>query len=340
MPDGYSARAIQTYTSFRLAAYPASGGANGLRGAYDSSLQLLLAVTGLVLLIACANLANLMLARASARQREMAIRMALGASRRRLLRQLLIGSSLLSLTGAVLGVVLARPLSRLLVASLSTSQSSIHLAIVTDWRVLLFAAGVAMLTCIVFGTLPAMHGTRVDPITSLKAGERGVAGSRERFSLQRLMVVTQIAVSLVLLVGALLFVRSYRNLMTLDPGMRKSGITIGYFGYPMEKITPENEAAFKRQLVEDVRGVPGVENAAATTNTPLTGGSWSHEVHVGTAEGSSKFTYASPSYFATMGIPLLSGRGFTAMDTTHAPHVLVVNQTFIRRFFGSANPIG
>ncbi len=157
--------------------------------------------------------------------------MALGASRRRLLRQLLIESGLLAMSGALLGVGLAQPLSRLLVASLSTSQNSIHLSIITDWRVLLFAAGVAVLTCIVFGTFPAMRGTSVDPISSLKSGERGIAGNRERFSVQRLLVVTQIAVSMVLLVGALLFVRSYRNLMTLDPGMRESGITVAYFGY-------------------------------------------------------------------------------------------------------------
>jgi predicted permease len=339
-PTGYSAQSIKLYKSFRLGAYPAGGGVSYLRNAYDSSLQLLLAITGLVLLIACANLANLMLARASARQREMAIRMALGASRRRLLRQLLIGSSLLAISGAAIGVALAQPLSRLLVASLSTSQGSIQLSIVTDWRVLLFAAGVAVLTCIVFGTFPAMRSTRVDPISSLKSGERGVAGSRERFSLQRLMVVTQIAVSMVLLVAALLFVRSYRNLMTIDPGMRESGITVGFFGYFSMNIKQENEAAFKRELVEDVRSVPGVENAAATTNVPLSGSTWSHGVHVDGIEGGSRFTYASPSYFATMGIPIVTGRGFTALDTAEAPHVLIVNQAFVRKYFGKTQPLG
>jgi predicted permease len=339
-PDGYSAEATKMYKSFRLGAYPASEGVSWLREEYDSSLKLLLAITGLVLLIACANLANLMLARASARQREMAIRMALGASRGRLLRQLLIGSGLLAMGGAVLGVVLAQPLSRLLVRSLETTGDAIHLVIVTDWRVLLFAAAVAVLTCMVFGTLPALRGTRVDPISSLKAGERGVAGSRERFGVQHLLVVTQIAVSLVLLVGALLFVRSYRNLMTLDPGMRESGLTIALLGYESENIKPENEAAYKRQLVEDVRAVPGVENVAATTMIPLRGGSWSHGVRVGTAEGESRFTYVSPSYFSTMGIPIVSGRGFTPMDTTNAPLVLIVNQMFVRKYFGGERPLG
>jgi predicted permease len=339
-PDGYSAESLKMYKSFRLAAYPAGGGVSELRNAYDTSLQLLLAITGLVLLIACANLANLMLARASARQREMAIRMALGASRGRLLRQLLIGSGLLAASGAVLGVALAQPLSRLLVRSLDTSQNTIQLSITTDWRVLLFATAVAMLTCVAFGTIPALRGTRVDPIASLKSGERGVAGGRERFSVQRFLVVTQIAVSLVLLVAALLFVRSYRNLMTLDPGMRENGITIGRFGYPTEHIKPENEVAFKRQLMEDVRSVPGVENAAETTNVPLSGSTWSHGVHVDGVEGGSRFTYASPSYFATMGIPIVTGRGFTTMDTTEAPHVLIVNQSFVEKYFGKTQPLG
>jgi predicted permease len=157
--------------------------------------------------------------------------------------------------------------------------------------------------------------------------------------MQRLMVVTQIAVSMVLLVGALLFVRSYRNLMTIDPGMRESGIAVGYFGYRMG-IKPQNEAEFKRQLLEVVRSVPGVENAASTTQTPLGGGSWEHNVRLGTLEGASKFTYTSPSYFATMGIPLLTGRNFTDGDTNGSPFVLIVNQTFIRKYLGNTPPIG
>lgn len=339
-PTGYSPEAVKTYKSFRLAAYEAGSGVSMLRNAYDTPLKLLLAITGLVLLIACANLANLMMARASTRQREMAIRIALGASRGRLLRQLLIESGLLALSGAALGVALAQPLSRLLVTSLNTSHSSIQLTIVPDWRVLLFAAGVASLTAIVFGSFPALRGTKADPITSLKAGARGLVGSRERFPVQRLMVVTQIAVSMVLLVGALLFVRSYRNLMTTDTGMREGGISFAYIGFPLAKIKPENEAEYKRQLVEDVRSVPGVENAGATTNVPLGGSSWEHNVRVGDVEGATKFTYASPSYFATMDIPLLTGRNFTDADTNDSPFVLIVNHAFIRKYLGDTKPIG
>jgi predicted permease len=339
-PTGYNAKAVELFKSFRLGAYPAAAGVSQLRDTYDSSLQLLLALTGLVLLIACANLANLMFARANARQRELAIRMALGASRHRMLRQLLIESGLLALSGAALGVVLAQPLSRLLVTALGTSQYSIHLAIVTDWRVLLFAAVVATLTCVVFGTIPAMRGANADPIAALKSGERGIVGNHQHFFAQRLMVITQIAVSMVLLVGALLFVRSYRNLVTLDPGMRESGIVFGYFDFPTLDIKPENEAEFKRQLVEDVRGIPGIKNAATTTNVPLNGSTWGHTVRVGAIEGSSRFTYVGPGYFATMGIPQLTGRGFTDSDTNATPLVLIVNQAFIRKYIGAGQPIG
>ena len=129
------------------------------------------------------------------------------------------------------------------------------------------------------------------------------------------MVITQIAVSMVLLVGALLFVRSYRNLLTLNPGIRESGITIGYFGFPSANVKPENLAAYKRQLVDDVRAIPGIENAAATTNIPLSGATWGHHVEVGSVDGPSRFTYVSPSFFATLGIPLLKGRNFTDHDT-------------------------
>jgi predicted permease len=339
-PTGYSADAIKHFKEYRLGVYPASGGVSSLREAYDTSLWLLLAITGLVLLIACANLANLMLARATTRQREMAMRMALGASRNCLLRQLLMESGLLAVAGAVLGVAIAQVFSRILVWSLSTRDGSVHLSIGADWRVLLFAAAAAGLTCVVFGTLPAIRATNTDPITALKPGARGLTASRERFSVQRSMVVTQISVSLVLLVGALLFVRSFRNLMTLNPGMRERGITVGFFGFPLSNVEQKQRAEFKRQLLEDVKSVPGVQNAATTTNVPLNGSSWTHGIHVGGSEGSSKFTWVSPGYFDTMDIPLLTGRNLSETDTEDSPRVAVVNQTFIRQFLGQTNPIG
>jgi predicted permease len=339
-PTGYPEEEVKKFKAFRLAAEPAGAGVSVLREAYDPSLTLLLAITGLVLLIACANLANLMMARANKRQREMAIRVALGASRLRIVRQLLIESALLALTGAGLGVALAQPLSRLLVTSLSTARYAIQLSIATDWRVLVFSTLVAGLTCLLFGTVPAIRGANVDPMLSLKAGQRGLTGSRQRFSLQRLMVIAQVAVSMVLLVGALLFVRSYFNLATIDTGMRASGVIIGRFGYPKEHIKPEEEARFKRNLIEDVRSIPGIQNAAGTTLIPLSGDGWSHVVRVGSLGGDSMFTYVSPSYFTTMGIALLSGRSFSAEDSENSPYVLIVNQAFARKYFAGADPVG
>ncbi len=165
-------------------------------------------------------------------------------------------------------------------------------------------------------------------------------GSRERFSAQRAMVITQIAISMVLLVGALLFVRSYRNLITLDPGMRENGMTVGFFGFEPVHIKPANLAAYKRQMLDDVRALPGIENAAATTNVPLGGSTWGHEVEVGAINGPSRFTYVSPSFFATFGIPLLEGRNFTEDDTNDNPLVVIVNQAFARRYVAGRSPIG
>ena len=340
VPPGRDQRTDLMYKHFRLAAYPASTGVSGTRETYDKSLWLLLAITGLVLLIACANLANLMLARASARGREIAVRLALGASRGRLLRQLLAESGLLAGMGCGLGIALSQTLCRLLLWSVLPEGQTVELRIVTDWRVLLYASAAAVLSCVVFGALPALRASSASPATAMKAAGRGMTASRERFSLQRLMVVTQISVSLVLLVAALLFVRSFRNLMTFDPGMRESGITTAFLGYWQSNLPPQRWAEFQRELLDEVRATPGVVDAATTTNTPLTGGSWQHGVRVGQVEGNSKFTWVSPAYFNTMGIPVVRGRGFNQNDTAASTRVALVNQTFVRKLLRGADPIG
>jgi len=340
VPSGYNSQAVQPYKNYKLAAYPAGGGVSRLREQYDSSLWLLLGITGLVLLIACANLANLTLAQASTRQREVAVRLALGESRVGLLRQSLAESALLALIGTGLGIVLAQLLSRVLVWSLSTADNLITLPTGTDWRVLIFAASAAGLTCAVFGVAPALRSSRAEPLSAMKSGGRGMTSSRQRYSFQSLMVVTQISVSLVLLMGALLFVRSFRKLMVVDPGMRESGITVTWLGFFQSHLPPERYEEFKRELLDDVSAVPGVLDAATTTNVPLLGGSWTHGIRIGAAEGPSKFTWVSPGYFKTMGIPLLRGRGFNQNDTVTAPRVALVNETFVRRFLGGTAPIG
>jgi putative ABC transport system permease protein len=337
---GYDSSTVQRYRKFQLFADPAAHGVSKLRDAYDSSLWMLLAITGLVLLIACANLANLMLARAATREREIAVRLALGAARGRVLRQLLVESSLLAGIGAALGIAVAEFLSRALVLALSNGEDDVALAITMDWRVLLFAAAVATATCLVFGIVPAFRASAADPVTAMKSGGRGTTTGRERFSFQRAMVVAQISVSLVLLTGALLFVRSFHNLMTFDPGMRESGITVAFIGFDKSNIPPDRIEGFKRQLVEEVRSIPGVLNAAATTHVPLIGGAWNHQITIGKMEGGAMFTWASPNYFETMGIPLLSGRGLAETDTAASQRVAVVNQTFVRRFLSNSDPMG
>lgn len=337
---GYSAKTVQSYKRFRLAGYAASGGVSRLRNEYDASLWLLLAITGMVLLIACVNLANLMLARASVRQHEISIRLALGASRARLIRQLLTESALVAAVGAALGAVLAQALSRIVVWSVSTTTASVYLPTSLDWRVLVFAAAVGALTCVFFGIVPAFRATRAKPLEAMKSGGRGMTAGRENFSLQRVMVVAQIAICLVLLAGAALFIRSFRNLMMFDPGMREAGITVAFIGFEPLHIPPERYEDFKRRLVEDVSAAPGIRRAAITSEVPLTGGSWTLGIHLGAQEGWSRFTWVSPSYFETMNIHLVVGRNFRATDTAGSPRVAIVNQTFVRTYLANVNPIG
>ena len=331
------ADALEMYKRFRLGAYPASSGVSWLRTAYDTPLWLLLAISGLVLLLACVNLANLMMARASAREREMAVRLALGASRLRLFRQLLAECGLLAAIGAALGIAVAQLLSRVLVWALSTESMSVKLRVEADWRVLLFALGVAALTCVAFGAAPAFRATRTEPITAMNVAGRGLTTGRGHFSMQRILIVVQVAVSLVLLVGALLFVRSFRNLMTVDSGMRQADIAIAVLGFEQSHVSRERYEEFQRQLLDEVRSVPGVLGAATTTNVPLLGGMWIMGVG---PKGISMFTWVSPGYFETMGIPLLMGRDFNQNDARTSPPVAIVNQTFVRDFLGGADPIG
>jgi len=338
VPPGRDPGTTETYKRFQLAAYPASTGVSGLRDDHGS-LALLLAITGLVLLIACANLASLMLARASRREREIAVRMALGAGRARLLQSLLVESSLLAGTGAVVGMGFATVLSRALVWAISTQGDPVNLQIVTDWRVLLFATVVTVVTCLIFGLVPALRAIRTEPLSTIRESGRGTTMGRERFSLQQGMVAAQISISLVLLVGALLFVRSFRNLLTLNPGMRESGITVAFLGFWQSHLQSDRWGSYETELLDEIRSVPGVRSAAISTRVPLVGGSWEHGVRVGAREGTSKFTWVSPDYFHTMEIPIVRGRSFGRDDTASSPRVAIVNETFVRQFLGG-NPIG
>jgi predicted permease len=249
-------------------------------------------------------------------------------------------SSLLAVIGAALAVGLAHVLSRVLVQALSTGDSVVTLSTSTDLPVLVFAALVAMLTCLLFGMMPTFRASGADPGAVIRAGGRGMTASRERFSMQRVMVVLQISVSLVLLFSALLFVRSFHNLLTFNPGMREKGITMAFIGFQSAHLSQDHIEEYKRELVEEIRSIPGVQNAATTTNVPLMGGTWGHEVTIRGAGGTSRFTWVSPGYFNTMGIRLLRGRDFSRNDTGASRRVAVVNQTFVRRYLNGVNPLG
>ena len=340
VPTGYSAKSLETYKKFRLEAVSGENGISWLRAQYDTSLWLLLGITGLVLLIACTNLANLVLARGSARQREYAVRLALGASRGRLLRQSLCESLLLACTGATLGLTVARVLSKTILSFLTVQGDPLHLDLSLDWRMLAFTAGVALAACTVFGLAPAFRTSRADPGAAIKSGGRSMTADRERFSLQRLLVVVQISVSLVLVAGALLFVRSFRNLMTLDPGFRPQGVLLAFFDMTHMRLPAAQLNLFERSLLDEVRSVPQVESAATTTNILVGGGSWTLGIRTGSVEGASKFTWVSPGHFKTLRTGMLAGRDFNTNDTETSPRVAIVNETFVRRYLGGADPIG
>ena len=340
VPPDRDTATTEMYKHFRLAAYRASRGVNQLSESDYRSLWLLLGITGLVLMLACANLANLLLVRGRTREREMAVRQALGAARWRLIRQLLSEGVLLAAAGALFGVALAVLLSKGLLLLFSTENNLPQFDLSLDWRVLSFVGSVAMLTCVIFALAPALRSSRTYPGEALKSESRGTTAHRGVLSLQRLIIVTQVAISVTLLAGALLFVRSFRNLVTLNPGMRERGITVAFLGYWQSNLPRERWAGFQRELLEEVQAVPGVQSAATTTRVPLDGGSWEHGVRVGSVEETSKFTWVSPDYFATMNIPIVAGRGFTNDDTASSPHVAIVNQTFVRQFLPGIDPIG
>jgi len=338
---GYTETTHEAFRRFKLEVVPAGNGVSQLRRDYDTSLWLLLGITGMVLLIACANLANLMLARAVAREREIAVRLAIGASRGRLIAQLLSESALIAFVGSLLAVPLAGVLSRALVAALSSENNRVTLQIATDWRVFLFAALAAAATCLIFGAAPAIRAVRTAPADAMKCGARGSSDGRERHALQRALVVAQIAVSLTLLTGASLFVRSFYGLVTKDAGVRQDNIGVVFASFPALQLPRERITAFKQDLVNEVRALPGIANASSSTHVPLLGRGWAHGVKAGSADVSTPFAWVSPSYFDTMGVSILAGRGFNDSDTRTSQRVAVVNQAFGRVFYpGEANLLG
>lgn len=340
VPPGYSPAANSLYKSFRLTAEPAPRGISGLRETYDSALWLLLGITGLVLLLTCVNLANLILARAIQREREIAVRLAIGASARRLVRQLFTESAVLSVLGVILGALIAKGLSKAIVLYVTTTQDAPYLDLGVNWMVPGFLSGIAVVTSLIFGLVPAIRGTRIDPADAMKASSRGMTAGHRRIGFQQASIVAQIAMSLVLVAGAALFVRSFNNLMKIDPGFLKKGIAIASIDLSRTPILGKQYEPFLESLLEGMRLLPEVQSAAISTHVPLDGSSWSLGVRVGDKQDSSKYTWVSPSYFGTMETPFIVGRDFDHRDTSNSPPVAIVNQTFANRFLKGTSPIG
>jgi predicted permease len=344
VPENYRPEGVKKYLANKLTVVSASAGVWSLRREYENPLWILLATTGLVLLIACANLANLLLARASVREREFAVRQALGASRPRLIGQLLSESMLLAVFGGVLGAWIAQALSRAMVTFLDNGTNTLHIAAGIDWRVFGFTAILAVITCLLFGLAPAIRATRTVPANAMRGG-RGTAGSAERNGLRRALVVSQIALSLILLVGALLFGRSLRNLLTTETGIVSDGVLVASVDTQLPRIQPERRGIVFEQLEDRIRTQPGVISAAAIWFSPFSGSRWNQDV-----EGDGKEAAAgkkevwlnriTPGYFRTMGTPLLAGRDFERRDDLKSPNVAIVNEVFAKRVFNGANPVG
>jgi predicted permease len=303
-------------------------------------------VVGLVLLIACANVANLLLARAAVRSRELAIRVAIGAARRRLVGQLLTECLLLAGLGALVGIVFAKWGAQVLVRVLSAGQSRVSLDLAVDGRVLGFTVAVALVTGILFGLAPAWRSTRVDPQLALKANGRGLAEGHNRFSVGKALVVGQIALSLVLVIGAGLLLGSFRKLTTFDPGFRREGVLIVSATLSNAGYTRETYGTARRDLLARFRGLPGVQSAAAAEITPLSGSSWNDLIKVdGYAETSKEdalvyFNAVTDGFFATLGTPIVAGRDFDERDVPRGQAVAIVNEAMAGKFYGAASPLG
>lgn len=323
---------------------PGSRGRSMLRREVETPLWVLMALVGFVLLIACANVANLLMARASGRRKEIAVRLAVGAGRLRLLRQLMVESLLLALLGGALGVLLAVWGDRLLLSFLPT-DIPIRISTTPDLRIFAFTFGVSVLTGILFGLAPALQATRVDLHSALKQEGAAVAGGGHA-GLRKALVVTQVALSLLLLIGASLFIRSLRNLRNLDPGFRTENVVAFSVDPILSGYTQEQAKLFYQQLTDRLQGIPGVESAALGLVRVLDRSRWDSTVSVEGYEPkpgedmNPNYNAVSPGYFATLGIPMLAGRDFTAADGSSKNRVGIVNQKFAQRYFGDRNPIG
>jgi putative ABC transport system permease protein len=355
LPPYWPADEQRSFVKEKLVVTSAATGTSVLRQQFDQPLQVLMAIVGLVLLIACANVASLMLTRGVIREKEIAVRHALGASRWRLIKQLLTECALLSLMGAIIGFILARWGAILLIRSFSIHSGRsyanipVFLDLSLDGRVLGFTTAAAILTAALFGILPALRSTGVS-LTSAINGIRTIEFDRPaRFRSRKLIVASQVAVSLVLSVAAGLLLRSFAKLATLDPGFDPKNVLIVYSDLDLSKdlmfIRPGKDAMF-REIENRLRALPGVLSISRSNDTPAELGGFRHSVHTQWSKavtGDAALTWVdnvSPGYFGTLRTPFLEGRDFNGGDTATSPMVAIIDQTTARRFFPGLDPVG
>jgi predicted permease len=333
---------------------PGSRGLDYLRGEFSKPLSILMGVVGLVLLIACANVANLLLARAASRQKEVAVRLAVGAGRSRLIRQLLTESMLLAGLGGIVGLMLAFWGTHLLVAFMASGREPIRLSVTPEPRVLGFTAAVSVLTGILCGLSPALRSTRMDLAPALKESARMLQGATEskrgmRLGLGRTLVVTQVALSVLLLVAAVLFVRTLTNLENVNAGFNRRNVLLFGIDPSQDGYRGQRLADFYQELSRRLGALPGVRSVSMSMHRLIGGGVSVNGLQIsGYApkagqEGDHLETHVNrvgPKFFETMGIPLVLGRPIGEGDTPTAPKVAVVNEKFVHQFLGGENPIG
>ncbi len=329
-----------------LKLHDAANGVSSLRGDFADPLYVLMAVTGLVLIIACANVANLLLARATSRQKEMGVRLALGAGRARIMRQFLTESLLLSVAGGLLGSLLAVFGVRLLIRMVSDTSGGLLLDVRPDPRVLFFTIGMSLLTGIVFGMAPAWRSASVNVSGTLKEAGRGLTGSSAKIGLGKLLVIGQIALSVMLLIGAGWFIRTLRNLENVDLGYPREKLVLVRVDFLSAGYSGARLPIAYNELRDRLARIPGVRAVAYSENGLFSGTESGDRITVEgykpqkRGDASSRFDQVGPNYFSTVGIPILLGRDIAPGDVDSAESVCVVNETFAKFYFGSQNPIG
>jgi predicted permease len=346
IPPNWDPKDKADYLKNSITLSPAGGGFSATGVHYRSALFLLMAIVGLVLLIACANVANLLMARASARQREIAVRMAIGASRWRIVRQLLTESLLLSLLGAAGGFLLALAGSRLMLQLISTASSPLDIDVSPDLRVFGFTIAATLLTALLFGLAPALRATRIELEQALKENARSAVAGASHFNLGKALIVGQVALSLVLLVGSGLFLGTMRNLLMIDPGFNRQNVLVIRADFQQASVAKSQRVRVYREIIERLRSIPGVVSASSSMLVPISGNSWNNFVR---PEGFTPatpddalafFNRVSPDYFKTLRTPLLVGRDFNLHDDSAASKVAIINESAARHFFGSLNVLG